>query len=114
MAITGIHALLYTPKPDELRDFFKDVLQWDHVDAHEGWLIFQLPPAELGVHPANAPAHEISFMCDDIWATRDDLRARGVHFEGEPEDEGFGVVATMILPGDVKVLLYEPKHPAAI
>jgi hypothetical protein len=44
---------------------------WDRVDAHDGadgWLIFRLPPAELGVYPADAPVHEISFLCDDVGA----------------------------------------------
>jgi hypothetical protein len=114
MAIVGTHALLYTSKPEELRATLRDVFGWDHVDAHDGWLIFRLPPAELGVHPADAPAHELSFMCDDIRATMADLEAKGIRFEGEPEDQGFGVVVTMVLPGELRVLLYEPRHQTAI
>jgi hypothetical protein len=49
--ITGIHALIYTKAADELRAFFRDVLQLPHVDAGHGWLIFRLPPAELAVDP---------------------------------------------------------------
>ena len=37
-------------------------------------------------------------------------RAKGIDFRGEPEDQGFGVVTTMLLPGGVEVLLYERKH----
>jgi hypothetical protein len=114
MAIIGTHALLYSSKPEELRRVLREVFGWDHVDAHDGWLIFRLPPAELGIHPADGPAHEISFMCDDIRATMAELGAKDVQFEGEPEDRGFGVVVTMLLPGDVKVLLYEPRHRSAI
>ena len=114
MAITGTHAILYTPEPEALRACLRDVFGWHHVDAHDGWLIFALPPAELGVHPADAPAHELSFMCDDIEATMADLRAKGIEFAGGPEAQGFGVVATMVLPGRVKVLLYQPRHPTAI
>ena len=114
MAIIGTHALLYTSRPDELRAVFRDVFTWDYVDAHDGWLIFRLPPAELGVHPAEAPAHEISLMCDDLPTTMGELSQRGVVFEGEPEDRGFGVAVTMVLPGEVKMLLYEPKHNTAI
>ena len=55
MAITGAHVLLYTSEPDKLRDVLRDVFGWDHVDAGGGWLIFKLPPAEVGVHPADAP-----------------------------------------------------------
>jgi hypothetical protein len=114
MAITGTHALLYTSRPDELRAVLRDVFGWDHVDAHEGWLIFKLPPAEVAVHPAEVPAHEVSFMCDDIHATIADLSSKGIVFEGEPQDQRWGSAVTMLLPGDLKVLLYEPRHPTAI
>ena len=68
----------------------------------------------MGIHPAEAPAHEISFMCDDIAATMAELGAKGVVFEGQPQQQAFGNVVTMVLPGDVKVLLYEPRHQTAI
>jgi len=114
MAITGTHALLYTSQPEELRALLRDAFSWDHVDAHDGWLIFRLPPAELGVHPAAGPAQEVTLMCDDLSATMADLASKGVVFEGEAQDQGFGMVATMVLPGDVKMLLYEPRHKTAI
>lgn len=114
MPITGTHALLYSPEPERLRAVLRDVMGWDHVDAHDGWLIFRLPPAELGVHPAEGPSHEISFMCDDLGATMAELAAKGVVFDGEPQAAGFGTVVTMVLPGDVRVLLYEPTHTTAV
>jgi len=43
-----------------------------------------------------------------------DLRARGIRIDGEPEDEDYGITVTMTLPGDVKVMLYEPRHETAI
>jgi hypothetical protein len=114
MAIIGTHALLYSSQPEELRAVLRDAFGWDHVDAHDGWLIFKLPPAELGVHPAERPAHELTFMCDDISATMAELGAKGVRFQGEPEVRAFGLVVTMVLPGDLEVLLYEPRHRTAI
>lgn len=116
MAVTGVHTLLYSSKPEALRELLRDVFRFEHVDdgQDEGWLIFRLPPAELGVHPGEAPAHEVSFMCDDLAATMAELRAKGVEFRGEPSDQGWGVVTTMVLPGDVEVLLYEPRHDTAI
>ena len=114
MAITGTHAILYTSEPEQLRACLRDVFGWKHVDAHDGWLIFALPPAELGVHPADAPAHELSFMCDDLETTMADLRARGIEFKGEPTAQGFGIMVTMVLPGNVDVILYQPRHPTAI
>ena len=112
--INGAHVVIYSKDADADRAFFRDVLGFHSVDAGGGWLIFALPPAELGVHPAEAPAHELSFMCDDITATMAELRAKGIEFIGEPEAQGFGVVVTMVLPGDVKVLLYQPRHATAI
>ena len=115
MAITGAHVLVYTPEAEALRAVLRDVIGWRHVDAGDGWLIFALPPAELGVHPADETTrHELCLMCDDIDATMRDLRARGVELRGEPEDMGFGIATTIVLPGGVDVLLYEPRHPTAV
>jgi hypothetical protein len=113
--ITGAHLLLYSPEAEALRAVFRDVLGWRHVDAGEGWLIFSLPPAELGMHPSDGDAsHQLSLMCDDVQATKAELEGKGIEFAGEPEDMGFGVGVTMRLPGGVEVLLYEPRHATAI
>ena len=120
MAIIGAQMLLYSSEPDALRTLLRDVFEFDAVDAGGGWLIFALPPSELGVHPAEGPTHasgvrhQITFMCDDIQKTVAELRARGVQIEGEPMDEGYGVTIMMTLPGGVKVMLYEPHHARAI
>ena len=112
--ITGAHVLLYTPEAEALRSVLRDVMGWSHVDAHDGWLIFKLPPAELAVHPGDSPRHELTLMCDDIHATVADLREKGIEIRGEPEAVGFGVHVTMVLPGGVEVMLYEPRHATAI
>jgi catechol 2,3-dioxygenase-like lactoylglutathione lyase family enzyme len=120
MTIIGAHVLLYTPEPEALRATLLDAFGWKHVDAGDGWLIFALPPAELGVHPAEGPTHEsgvrhqFSLMCDDIEATMRELRAKGIEVKGEPADEGFGITVMLNLPGGVEVLLYEPRHAVAI
>src|SRR5690349_10933280 len=120
MPIIGAHMLIYSSEPEQLRATLGDVFGFKSVDAGRGWLIFALPPGELGVHPSETPGgaprgtHEISFMCDDIHATIAELKAKGVHIDGEPTDQGFGVTAMMTLPGGVEVLLYEPWHATAI
>lgn len=120
MSIIGAHVLLYTSEPEALRATLRDVFGWNHVDAGDGWLIFALPPAELGVHPAEGPTHEsgvrhqLTLMCDDIHATILELKEKGIELQGEPLDEGFGITVMMTLPGGVEVLLYEPRHPVAI
>jgi predicted enzyme related to lactoylglutathione lyase len=115
VAITGAHVLLYTPDPEALRSLLGEAFGWNHVDAGEGWLIFALPPSELGVHPSEgATHHELSLMCDDVGATAAELREKGVEVRGEPTDLGFGIGVTLVLPGGVEVLLYEPRHRTAI
>jgi catechol 2,3-dioxygenase-like lactoylglutathione lyase family enzyme len=117
--ITGTHMLLYTSEPEQLRAMLRDVFGFKHVDAGGGWLIFALPPSEIGVHPAEGPTyesgtrHQITFMCDDINTTIAELRAKGVTIESEPKDEGYGIVTTLKLPGGCDVQLYEPRHAIA-
>lgn len=117
MAITGAHMLLYTSKPDEVRGIMRDVFGWQHVDAGQGWLIFKLPPAEIGVHPSDPgaePMHQFALMCDDIHKTVTELKDKAVVVEGDPEDHGWGITVMLKLPGDLAVMLYEPRHPTAI
>jgi hypothetical protein len=114
VAITGVHAIVYTSEPDGVRAIFRDVFGWDHVDAGGGWLIFALPPAEVGVHPAEAPQHELSLMCDDLDATIAELRAKGVEIKGEPQAAGFGLTTTIVLPGNLEMMLYQPRHASAV
>ena len=120
MSVIGVHTLLYTSEPEALRAMLRDVFGWKHVDAGEGWLIFKLPPAEMGVHPAEGPTYEsgtrhlVSFMCDDLDKTIAELRAKGVDVVGEPKDEGYGITIMLNLPGGCEVMLYEPRHTVAI
>jgi hypothetical protein len=112
--------LLYSAEAEALRAMLRDTFGFEFVDAGGGWLIFALPPSEIGVHPAAGPTyesgirHQISFMCDDIRATIRELQQKGVQFEGEPEEESYGITIMMNLPGGVKVMLYEPRHAMAI
>ena len=115
--ITGIHALIFNRDADAVRAFLRDVLQWPAIDAGGGWPIFTLPPAELGVHPLDGDGpgnHELYLMCDDIEATVNDLKGRGVQFSKPISDAGFGRVAWMQIPGGAELALYQPRHPTAI
>jgi catechol 2,3-dioxygenase-like lactoylglutathione lyase family enzyme len=115
--INGTHAILYSPDADADRAFLRDALEFPHVDAGGGWLIFQLPPAELAVHPSEAgegaPASELYLMCDDLDATLAVLAARGVHTVGERVVTRWGVRARIPLPSGVRLGLYQPRHPVA-
>lgn len=111
--ITGAHAIIYSPAADEIRTFFRDVLEFPSVDAGHGWLIFGLPPAELAMHPSDGESrHELYLMCDDLDATVAALHAKGVQ-TGPVHEERWGTITTLTLPGGTGLGLYQPKHPTA-
>ena len=111
MAIVGAHMLLYTPEAEAVRNVLRDVFEWKYVEDTPGWLIFALPPSEVGVHPSESSTkHEICLMCDDLQQTMAELGAKGIEFRREPQEESFGITTTMLLPGGVEILLYEPRH----
>ena len=112
--INGSHIILFSSDPEADRAFFADVLQQPNVDAGGGWLIFRLPPAELAMHPSDGtPGHELYFMCDDVEATMQDLRDRGVEFTQGISEERWGRLTRFRLPGGGEVGMYEPRHPRA-
>jgi len=113
--IRGLHAMFYSSDAEALRKFIKEKLALPATDVGEGWLIFDAPAADLGVHPTenNDPPSgtaDISFYCDEIRATVDELKRRGVEFTQEIEDHGYGFVTYFRVPGGFKVQLYEPRY----
>jgi catechol 2,3-dioxygenase-like lactoylglutathione lyase family enzyme len=112
--INGVHALVYAKDAEKVRAFFKDTLGFPSVDAGHGWLIFTLPPAELGIHPAEGEIHhEIYLMCDDVKATVAELRKKHVKC-GPIREQGFGLVTSLTIPGGGTMGLYQPSHPTAL
>jgi len=116
--IKGVHTMFYTSEPEAFRAFLRDKLQFPYTDVGQGWLIFEMPEADMGCHPADptekegsvSGTHDISFYCDDVQATVAELKVRGVEFVGEIEDHGYGLVTHFKMPGDVKVQLYQPRY----
>jgi hypothetical protein len=113
--IRGMHGMFYSSRAEELRAFFRDKLGLPGTDVGGGWLIFNVPEADLGVHPvegssASSGTADISFYCDDIRTTVGELRERGVVFSGDIEDHGYGFVTYFNVPGEFKVQLYQPKY----
>jgi catechol 2,3-dioxygenase-like lactoylglutathione lyase family enzyme len=112
MTISGVHLMAFSTDAEATRAFLRDTLELDAVDAGGGWLIFALPPAELGVHPTDGPPrHELYLMCDDLDATLDGLAAKGVALARAPASEAFGRIAHLDVPGIGELGLYEPSHP---
>jgi catechol 2,3-dioxygenase-like lactoylglutathione lyase family enzyme len=122
--IGGTHAIIFAEDPEKARAFFRDVLAYPFVDAHDGWLIFKLPPAELGIHPAGAAGdptsgapsghHELYLMCDNVEETVADLTAKGVEFTTGIENQGFGLMVRLRVPGAGEIGLYQPRHETAL
>ena len=113
--ISGMHAMFYSSEAEALRAFLRDKLGLPHTDVGGGWLIFDAPRADLGVHPTEgndtpSGTADISFWCDDIAATMRDLTAKGVEFVHPAEDHGYGLVTYRKVPGGFKVQLYQPKY----
>lgn len=113
--IKGVHTMFYTSQPEQLRTFIRDKLGFSYTDVGEGWLIFNLPEADMGCHPSEgkeAPSGTayISFYCDDLEATVAELRGRGVEFVDEISDAGYGRVTHFKMPGDFTVQLYQPHY----
>ncbi len=114
--IKGVDTMFYSSQPEQLRDFLRDKLKLSFTDVGEGWLIFDLPEAEMGCHPADdkegspAGTHNISFYCDDIQKTVSELKDRGVEFIDGIEDHDYGLVTHFKMPGEVEVQLFQPRY----
>ncbi len=114
--LTGVHALMYSSRADEVRDFLRDVIGFPFVDAGHGWLIFALPPGEMAVHPNEegaATSTALYLICDDLTKTMAELRKKGAEFTSPPAERSWGQVTGIRLPDGSELGLYQPKHPMA-
>ncbi|MGA8439376.1 MAG: VOC family protein [Candidatus Sulfotelmatobacter sp.] len=120
--ITGTHVVFYSQDADADRSFFQSILKFSAVDAGGGWLIFALPPAEAGIHPAEGKAKDggrsqpgaaVYLMCDDLKAEMKQLKAKKVSCS-PVTTERWGIRTTVRLPSGAELGLYQPTHPTAI
>ena len=114
---TGVHTMFYTSQPQALREFLRDKLGFPCTNVGRGWLIFDLPDAEMGCHPSETQKCEIpsgtpyiSFYCDDIRKTIAELKQRGVEFVDDVSDAGYGLTTHFKVPGGFTVELYQPRY----
>jgi hypothetical protein len=108
--ITGAHSIIYSTDAEADRAFLRDVLNLPSVDVGRGWLIFGLPPAEVAVHPGEENnVHEFYLMCDDVDALVGEMKKRGITCE-PVQDQGWGRLTQLTLPGGGKLGIYEPRH----
>ena len=122
--ITGAHTIIYAEDAGKTRAFFRDVLGFRAVDAGGGWLIFGLPPTEVGIHPGDGKFSQMHadhpllgavmyLMCDDLQSTMRTLRDRKIQCSAITEAE-WGITTTLALPSGGEIGLYQPKHQTAI
>ena len=106
--ITGAHYMLFSDDAAATRDFLRDVLGWNSIDAGGGWLVLTLPPTEMGVHPtsseptpgsATVGTHDLWLMCDDVEGAVSELTSKGVEFTQPIAEENFCVATRMRVPG---------------
>ena len=108
--ISGAHSVIYSENPEADRAFFRDVLGLPNVDVGDGWLIFGLPPAEVAVHPSDQNnVQELYLMCDDIEAFVEEMAGRKVACD-PVEDQGWGLLSRVALPGGGQIGVYQPRH----
>jgi catechol 2,3-dioxygenase-like lactoylglutathione lyase family enzyme len=121
---TGAHLLLYSKDSEADRAFFRDVLGFPAVDAGGGWLIFGLPPAEVGIHPSEGEKRQLHggrqlltsvlyLMCDNLQTLIKSLEGKNVSCS-PVEEEDWGIKTTTQLPSGGEIGLYQPTHPTAL
>ena len=114
--IRGVHCMFYSSDVEGARAFLRDKLGFAFTDVGQGWLIFEMPEADMGCHPedmehgAQSGLAHISFYCDDVNKTVEELKAKGVEFTKGVEDHGYGLVTMFRMPGGFDVQLYQPRY----
>ncbi|MGI9393991.1 MAG: VOC family protein [Boseongicola sp.] len=110
----GSHLVIFSKKPEADRALIAKLFSGKQVDAGDGWMIHELPPAEIAIHPSGASTHhELHMMCEDIEAARQRLAGLGIE-SAEPIDQGYGIVSEFTMPGGSVVGFYQPRHASAV
>jgi catechol 2,3-dioxygenase-like lactoylglutathione lyase family enzyme len=108
--IDGSHVVIYSKDAETDRAFIRNVLKFSYVDAHDGWLIFKLPPSEVAVHPSDKNnLHEFYLTTDDLEQEIAALKKAGTECE-EVSQQSWGRLTHIRLPGGGRLGLYQPRH----
>ena len=108
--IIGAHTLIFSTHPEADRVFFRDVLHLTYVDTGDGWLIFGLPPSELGIHPADdCDRQALYLICDDIEAFVKEMADRGIRC-APIQNQSWGRLTQITLPGGGTLGVYQAQH----
>jgi hypothetical protein len=107
--IIGAHSVISSTNPEADCAFLREALRLTSVDDG-GYLIFGLPPAEVSVHPSDRnDVHQFYLMCDDVKTFVVDMEKRGVVC-GPVQDQGWGLLTQLTLPGGGRLGVYQPRH----
>jgi catechol 2,3-dioxygenase-like lactoylglutathione lyase family enzyme len=107
---SGAHVMIFTQDEAADRAFLRDVVDIPCIDGGGGWLIYKLPPTEMGVHGGEQnDVHQLYFMCDDLDAEIARLAEAGVTC-AEPFRASWGRATSIPLPGGGNIGRYEPHH----
>jgi catechol 2,3-dioxygenase-like lactoylglutathione lyase family enzyme len=108
--ISGAHVMIFTRDETADRAFFRDVIEIPCIDSGGGWLIFKLPPAELGIHGGERnDFHQLYLMREDLDTEIARLAGKGVTCD-EPRSASWGRFTGVPLPGGGSIGLYEARH----
>jgi hypothetical protein len=107
--INGAHVVVTSTNPEADHALLRDVFKLAHVNDG-GYIIFGLPPAEMSVHHGETnSAHQLFFTCGDIRTFVAEMAKRKIACSAV-QDQGWGLVTEMTLPGGGKLNVYEPRH----
>jgi hypothetical protein len=108
--INGSHVVIYSKDAEADKAFIRNVLKFSYVDAHDGWLIFKLPPSEVAVHPSDENnVHELFLTTDDLEQEIAALMKAGTQCE-QVSQQSWGRLTHIKLPGGGRLGLYQPRH----
>ena len=121
------HTTVFVLNQDEALAFYRDKLGFEvTTDAPMGpggrWIEMRPPGAQTGIVLFTPPGQEdrvgtfsgMSFECADVDATYAELKARGVEFRGEPEQQPWGRFAMLIdSEGNTFVLSSPSAHSSS-
>jgi predicted enzyme related to lactoylglutathione lyase len=111
--IQGI-AAIWLPVSDMQRAvaFYRDSLELEVLEHGDDWTEVTAGDQRIGLNASESPAGDggavIAFAVDDIDATVDQLKAKGVKFSGELSDHPWGQVAPFKDPEGNDLQLYAP------
>ena len=107
--IIGAHSVISSTNPEADSAFLRDGLRLTSVDDG-GYVIFGLPPAEVSVHRSDrSDVHQFYLMCDDVKVFVAEMEKRSIVC-GPVQDEGWGLLTQLTLPGGGKLGVYQPRH----